>query len=596
MNAVEIEEAVAELCTQPFDAAGFPYSFIEAFGAKDATVKRIRSGESNKTDIDDAVLWHRHIHIAVAPDGGVGDALGALRASSKTHAAKAKFILATDGALVEAEEIASGEIVACAFGELADHFGFFLPLAGITTVAEIKNNPFDIKATGRLNRLYLELLKDNPDWASDARRHDLNQFMARLIFCYFAEDTGIFHGDDLFTSTIRQMSDANAEAGSPGSTERVIGDLFKAMNIDPRVEKRSDHGLRNWADGFPFVNGGLFTDEVTVPHFSKVARSYLLRVGELNWTEINPDIFGSMIQAVADEGERGALGMHYTSVPNIMKVLGPLFLDDLKAKLAEAGDNARKLKNLRKRLARIRVFDPACGSGNFLVIAYKEMRAIEAEIVSLTDAEPKSVIPLKNFYGIEIKDFAAEIARLSLLIAEFQCDCRYLSQSEARMLVLPLKRTGHIVCGNALRLDWRVVCPPEGGGGTQVSEDDRKQADEKPICEEQDLGGGTGRLNLSSPPEDAGTGTRRCRSRDRRSGDRPEAMRRARDGHPCGRAFRNVYLRQPAVSGKHMANAVSEGRSQNRIQSPNKTGGFSRLRHRLVYEGGGLQRDDRHAC
>ena len=117
-----------------------------------------------------------------------------------------------------------------------------------------------------------------------------------------------------------------------------------------------------------------------VPRFSKIARSYLIHIGSLDWTKINPDIFGSMIQAVADDEERGALGMHYTSVPNILKVLNPLFLDDLREKLEEAGDNPRKLLNLRNRIAKIRVFDPACGSGNFLVIAYKEMRAIEAEI------------------------------------------------------------------------------------------------------------------------------------------------------------------------------------------------------------------------
>ena len=134
-----------------------------------------------------------------------------------------------------------------------------------------------------------------------------------------------------------------------------------------------------WAGSFPYVNGDLFSG-VEVPRFSKIARSYLLHIGNLDWTKINPDIFGSMIQAVAEDEERGALGMHYTSVPNILKVLNPLFLDDLRGKLLEAGDNPRMLLNLRNRMARIRVFDPACGSGNFLVISYKEMRSIEAEI------------------------------------------------------------------------------------------------------------------------------------------------------------------------------------------------------------------------
>lgn len=471
MNAVEIEEAVSDLAGAPFDPVTFPYAFLTAFGVKETTIARLRKGDTNASDVG-GVLQRGNIHIAVAVPGGVNDVLRALRESPKTAAAKAKFILATDGQTLEAEDLVSGEPLACAYHEFADHFGFFLPLAGISTVKELKNNPIDVKATGRLNRLYVELLKENAEWGTPERRHDLNQFMARLIFCFFAEDTGIFNGTNLFTSTLERMTTTEA-----GSVEHVLTELFRAMDIAP--EKRQDAKLRSWADAFPYVNGGLFAGGKPCPQFSKIARSYLLRAGELNWREINPDIFGSMIQAVADEGERGSLGMHYTSVPNIMKVLGPLFLDDLHAQLEAAGDNVRKLRNLRKRLANIRVFDPACGSGNFLVIAYIRMREVEHEIVKLTGDPPRSVIPLSNFYGIEIKDFAAEIARLALLIAEFQCDVRFIDQHIARSLVLPLKRTGQIKTGNALREDWLAVCPP-----ISIT------------YEEHDLGGSTGRLAL----------------------------------------------------------------------------------------------------
>ena len=220
------------------------------------------------------------------------------------------------------------------------------------------------------------------------------------------------------------------------------------------------------------VGRGAGDEGFMVPRFSKIARSYLLHVGNLDWKKINPDIFGSMIQAVADEEERRALGMHYTSVPNILKVLNPLFLDDLRAQLEAAGDNGRKLLNLRQRMAKIRVFDPACGSGNFLVIAYKEMRAIEAEI-NRRRGEPnrKSEIPPTNFRGIEIRHFAAEIARLALIIAEYQCDVLYLGQQEARLLFLPLKQDNWITCGNALRLDWLSLCPPTGTGVKVQRED-----------------------------------------------------------------------------------------------------------------------------
>ncbi len=416
----------------------------------------MRSGDSNQSDLPDGVLQRNNIHLKVCAEGEVTATLTALRQSPATTRQKAKFILATDGQSFEAENLADGEVLACAYPDFHEHFGFFLPLAGITTVKQIRENAFDIKATGRLNRLYIELLKDNPEWSTEKRREDMNHFMARLIFCFFAEDTAIFHGERLFTGTIEQMS-----ARDSSDTHSVLSEVFRAMNTP--LAEREPAQIKNWANGFPYVNGGLFTGSVDVPRFSKIARSYLLHVGNLDWTKINPDIFGSMIQAVADDAERGALGMHYTSVPNILKVLNPLFLDELRAKLAEAGDNPHKLLNLRQRLARIRIFDPACGSGNFLVIAYKEMRAIEAEINRLRgEADRPSDIPLTNFRGIELRNFSAEIARLALVIAEYQCDVHYRGQKLALLEFLPLEATNWITCGNALRIDWLSVCPPTG--------------------------------------------------------------------------------------------------------------------------------------
>ncbi|MEM8951449.1 MAG: DNA methyltransferase, partial [Pseudomonadota bacterium] len=325
--------------------------------------------------------------------------------------------------------------------------------------------PIDIRATRHLNQLYVELLKENEDWASADRRHDMNEFMARLIFCFFAEDTGIFVGSGLFTDTVEQMSDARS-----GNTHEVIAELFRAM--DTRPEDRKAGKFRPWADAFPYVNGGLFAGLKEVPCFSRIARSYLLHAGRLDWQAINPDIFGSMIQAVADDEERGALGMHYTSVPNILKVLNPLFLDDLRGQLDAAGNNPRKLLNLRRRISRIRVFDPACGSGNFLVIAYKEMRTIEADINRRRGEEHLgSTIPLTNFRGIEIRDFPAQIARLALIIAEYQCDVLYRGQKDALAEFLPLDAMNWITCGNALRISWQSVCPPTGKRVKYIADD-----------------------------------------------------------------------------------------------------------------------------
>jgi hypothetical protein len=457
LNAVEIEQAISHLAEQPFDAANFPYSFLEAFGNKETTIKRLRKGDSNKSDVG-GVLQTSNIHMATCAKGEVAGTLAALRASPATARAKAKFILATDGADFEGEDLVSGSTVACAYQDFPDHFGFFLPLAGISTVEQISENAFDIRATSRLNRLYVELLKTNPKWDSDERRHDMNHLLARLIFCFFAEDTDIFPGNSLFTGTVERMSERDAS-----NTHEVIGTLFRAMST--KTEERDVANIPRWADALPYVNGGLFSDSLDMPRFSKVARSYLLHIGSLDWKKINPDIFGSMIQAVAEDEERGALGLHYTSVPNILKVLNPLFLDDLRGKLQEAGDNPRKLLNLRDRIKRIRVFDPACGSGNFLVIAYKAMREIEAEVNKRRgESERRSDIPLTNFRGIELRDFPAEIARLALIIAEFQCDVLYRGQQEALGEFLPLDAQNWITCGNALRVDWFSICPPTGTG------------------------------------------------------------------------------------------------------------------------------------
>lgn len=465
MNAVEIEEAISLLAEQPFVSAEFPYAFLEAFGNKETTIKRLRSGNSNKSDIEGGVLQQNNIHIAVCNEGNVTQTLYKLKESPATSKAKVKFILATDGKEFQAEDVISGETVACDYPAFHDHFGFFLSLAGITTVRQIRESAFDIKATSRLNKLYIELLRDNPEWATAERRHDMNHFLARLIFCFFAEDTDIFEKNGLFSDTVGQMS-----AGDASDIHEIIGEIFRAM--DTKKDQRAGSKIKNWALKFPYVNGQLFSGSTEVPKFTRIAKSYLRHVGNLDWKKINPDIFGSMIQAVADEDERGALGMHYTSVPNILKVLNPLFLDDLRGQLEEAGDNARKLLNLRKRLAFIRVFDPACGSGNFLVIAYKQMREIEAEINKLRgESSRKSEIPLTNFRGIELRGFSCEIARLALIIAEYQCDVLYRGQQLALAEFLPLSAENWITCGNALRLEWLSIFPPTGTGAKLYAND-----------------------------------------------------------------------------------------------------------------------------
>jgi hypothetical protein len=314
LNAVEIEQAITNLAEQPFDRANFPYAFLEAFGNKDATIRRLRAGATNKSDLG-GVLQTNNIHILTCDQGQVTSTLKALKDSPATARAKAKFILATDGIDFEAEDLASGETVACAHQDFPDHFGFFLPLAGITTVHEIAEKLVRHPGDQPPQPPVCRASERQPGVGDAERRHDMNHFMARLIFCFFAEDTDIFVGKVLFTTTIAQMSTKDSS-----NTHEVIGTLFRTMNMKPG--ERAAAKIPRWADAFPYVNGGLFSGNMDVPKFSKIARSHLLHIGTLDWTKINPDIFGSMIQAVAEDEERGALGMHYTSVPNILKVPG----------------------------------------------------------------------------------------------------------------------------------------------------------------------------------------------------------------------------------------------------------------------------------
>lgn len=485
MNAVEIADAVYELAEKPFIAEEFPYAFIEAFGNKETTIKRLKAGATNKSDIG-GVLQTNHLHISISEPGKTSSELNKLKASPATTKYKAKFIISTDGEIIESEAIATGETLACQYKDLANHFGFFLSLAGISTVQKIRESSFDIRATGRLNKLYVELLKDNPEWGKADQRHEMNHFMARLIFCFFAEDTGIFSKPSLFTETVNRMSSKFSD-----NTHEVINKIFTTMNTCDK--DRGEMNIPVWARDFPYVNGGLFSGKTKSPRFSRIARTYLLHIGRLDWRQINPDIFGSMIQAVAEEEERGTLGMHYTSVPNILKVLNPLFLDDLRRRLEEAGTNRRSLLNLRKRISRIRILDPACGSGNFLVIAYKEMRSIEAEINKRRKEEVNkpSEIRLTNFRGIELRNFPAEIARLALIIAEYQCDVRYRGERLALAEFLPLNGQNWITCGNALRLDWLSICPPTSLGIKLTSNDLFQTPLEQPEIDFENEGGET---------------------------------------------------------------------------------------------------------
>ncbi len=462
MNPAEINDALEALAAKPYDPVEFPFEFAAATDNNPGTLAKLRNGSFNKSDLSGGVLMNKKFHFAPAITGMATVSLDALRTNKRTLKHKPAILIATDGVEIAAEHPKSGDTLHCAFAELGDHFGFFMPAAGKERYRAAEENPVDVKAAGKLAKLYDALIRRNPDWATEARRHDMNQLMTRLIFCLFAEDVGIFP-DDQFSRLIFTHSGDKGEG-----MREVLINAFTAMNTP------QDHreGLPAWTRELEYVNGGLFAGEFNTPVFDVAAARYLRDLSRENWKGINPDIFGSMIQSVANAKLRSELGMHYTSVPNILKVLGPLFLDDLDDQIEKAWDRKRGLRQVLDRISKIRVFDPACGSGNFLVVAYRSLREREIRILSRiselsggAQTEMWSVVPISNFYGIELTDFGAETAKLALFIAEYQANARFKEAFGRKPADLPLRDAANIVCDNALRVNWERVCPiPEDGG------------------------------------------------------------------------------------------------------------------------------------
>jgi len=455
MNIAEIESSLRDLAENPFDAGSFIYRFMEIYDAPKSTVTKLRQAKAKGGDLlpDGDLIWKKKLFFRVALPGRAADAVDVMAADPNVKKLAPRFLIATDGEEVYALDTKADQTRDIPFAKLNDAFDFFLPLAGIERYEGVAENPADIKATARLAKLYDAILEANPDWIGGDRTHEMNMLMTRMLFCFFAEDTSIFE-KDLFTSSLLSLT---REDGS--DTADVMRSVFAALSVKDRA------GMPEFARRFPYVNGGLFKEHTSIPVFSRRARRLLKECGELSWSAINPDIFGSMIQAVVEPGMRGDMGMHYTSVPNIMKVLQPLFLMSLEEEFEASRDSEAKLRKLLKRIYGIRVFDPACGSGNFLIIAYRELRRLESRIFEQMREIGQRFLPmtgvrLTQFCGIELADFAAETAKLSLWIAEYQMNEVFKAEFGSAPPALPLSDSGNIIHGNACRLDWLKVCTP----------------------------------------------------------------------------------------------------------------------------------------
>ncbi|MDV4315925.1 class I SAM-dependent DNA methyltransferase [Acinetobacter indicus] len=471
MNIVQIEENVKQLihkiAQDELNKQDFIYELLLAYGHRSQTIGRVRNGERNLAeDKESTVFWKRQIYFKIAKQHDLHGLIDQMKNEKRTESNKIRFLIVTDFKTLLAVDTKTQDTLDVPFGDLAKKFDFFLPWAGMEKAVYQGENPADVKAAEKLAKLFDEIKADNfneDDLNNKENLHHLNIFLSRLLFCYFAEDTEIFK-DKQFTSAISKSNEDGSDLSA------LIGRLFKVLN---QSDEDREADLPDYLADFPYVNGGLFKDDIQVPKFTRKSRRILIECGaELDWSDINPDIFGSMFQAVVHTEQRSTMGQHYTSVPNIMKVIEPLFLNDLYEELEKNQDSINKLLKLQQHLGQIKIFDPACGSGNFLIIAYKELRKFEMELLKRIQelelektgqfSKPFSVIQVSQFYGIEIDDFAHEVAVLSLWLAEHQMNLIFETELGNKIASLPLKRSGNIISENSLYINWEKFCKNDG--------------------------------------------------------------------------------------------------------------------------------------
>ena len=453
-----------ELIVKEHNKDSFFFEFMLAFKTPRATITKLKKNiGSDVSSHDGEFRLKNKIHFKSVPKGSdLHIECDNLKHATSTTKENIRFVFVTDFSDVVAYDTKAKTLLDVEFVDLHKNYAFFLPLAGIEKYELTDEHPADIKAAYKLGQL-CDVIRRHNSIDTPEKIHAFNVFLTRLLFCFYAEDTGIFTENQLITA-VKNTTDKNGS-----DLDDFFTQLFHVLNLPSDATERQN--LPTHFASFPYVNGGLFAIDEWVPKFTGKARRMIIEAGSLEWDKINPDIFGSMFQAVIDPEQRGKLGQHYTSVPNIMKVIKPLFLDEFEEALEKAKHSTKKLQALLFRLQRTRYLDAACGSGNFLIIIYKELRHFEMKVFKALDALGEqsvmfmSGIRLSQFYGIEIDDFAHEIALLSLWLAENQMNKLFEAEFGHSEPMLPLKESGNIVHGNALRLDWEQICPKKDEHG-----------------------------------------------------------------------------------------------------------------------------------
>ncbi|WP_240095945.1 DNA methyltransferase [Thermomonas flagellata] len=366
-----------------------------------------------------------------------------------------RYVLVSDFRRFRLHDLESGERTDFALAELHKQIGRFGFISGYQSRTYQEEDPVNLQAAERMGRLH-DALK-----ASGYAGHALEVLLVRLLFCLFADDTGIFPRQAFHDLIAQRTGEDGADLGM------WLARIFQVLDTPP--EKRQTTLDEQLAE-LPYVNGRLFEEVLPLADFDARMRRLLLDASTLDWSRISPAIFGAMFQSVMDARARRHLGAHYTSEKNILKLIGPLFLDGLKAELDKAGHDEKKLAQLHRTLATLTFLDPACGCGNFLVIAYRELRLLELEVLKRQFATQQSVlahvqdhvlVDVDQFYGIEIEEFPAQIAQVAMWLMDHQMNLRVSEQFGENVVRLPLKKSATIVHGNALRIDWNDVVPAE---------------------------------------------------------------------------------------------------------------------------------------
>ena len=467
INFSDVQRNVSEIANRQVYTTDVLYELMAAYGRAAASITKLRSGNLNlATDKTTTVLQRGVVYFKVVTNA---DSLPAevekLEQDPLTQRYNPRFLIATDLKTFAAKDTKKGNTLEIAWENIDRNVDFFYGWTGDEVTDEKTEAAADRRAADKMKELYQELEKVNADKfksKSSDFRHHLNVFFTRLLFCFFAEDTRVFSKEDtyIFTGAIKDYTQIDGS-----DLDEFLSTLFACLDEEDKS------GYTSPFSKFPYVNGKIFDKKygIEIPKFNAQARKLILDCGALSWAEINPDIFGSMFQSIVDEEHRSTHGMHYTSVPNIMKTIEPLFLDELRDEFDKHYDNPKQLQKLHERISKIKVFDPACGSGNFLIIAYKELRKLEHAIIerlfdddhkrSVLAGRLKSKVELDNFYGIEIDDFACEVAVLSLYLAKHQMNIEFEKQFGLEIKLIPLKDKANIRHGNAARIDWQDVCP-----------------------------------------------------------------------------------------------------------------------------------------